>query len=422
MTPTGSREGEGAAGQPASPRLTMPGPVFRPGDQPNFSGFDTFSPGTFRKPALHEPAQSMPEFATGLIRVLDDEGRAAGPWDPGLDAETLRTGLRTMMLTREFDRQMMIDQRQSKASFYMQSTGEEAIACAFHSALREGDMNFPTYRQQGLLVAAGYPLELMMSQVYSNSRDPLRGRQMPVFYSSREYGFFSISGNLATQFVQGVGWAMACALKGTSSIAASWIGDGASNETDFFSALVMASTYRAPVILNIVNNQWAISTSESVARGLAPSFAIRGHGFGIASLRVDGNDFLAVHSVAAWAAERARANMGPTLIEWVTYRAAAHSSSDDPSGYRPADEAQAWPLGDPIERLTTHLLRTGVLDESDVAALRVDVVDEVRVAQIEAQSHGTLKQGPVPSPREIFEDVFKSMPESLASQEREAGY
>ena len=403
-------------------RLVMPGPAFRPGDRPDFSGFETFAPGAFRRPEVHEAAESMLELATGLIRVLDDEGRARGPWDPHLDAQALRVGLRDMMLTREFDRRMMVGQRQSKTSFYMQCTGEEAIACAFQSALRKGDMNFPTYRQQGLLVAAGYPLELMMSQVYSNSMDPLRGRQMPVFYSAREYGFFSISGNLATQFVQGVGWAMASALKGGSDIAASWIGDGASAETDFFSALVMASTYRAPVILNIVNNQWAISTSESVARGQAPSFATRGRGFWIASLRVDGNDYLAVHSVASWAAERARANLGPTLVEWVTYRAAAHSSSDDPSSYRPKDEAIAWPLGDPIERLKAHLMLCGDFDEKDFDAIKEQVECQVEAAQAKAESFGTLKQGPKPSPREIFEDVFKTMPESLASQEREAGY
>ncbi|HUX04471.1 MAG TPA: thiamine pyrophosphate-dependent enzyme [Acidimicrobiales bacterium] len=413
---------EVAAHDPESLRLVMPGPAFRPGDQSDFSGFPTFTPGVFRRPEVHESAESMTELATGLIRVLDDEGHALGPWDPHLGAEALREGLRAMMLTRELDRRMMIDQRQSKTSFYMQCTGEEAIACAFQSALRKGDMNFPTYRQQGLLVAAGYPLELMMSQVYSNSMDPLRGRQMPVFYSAREYGFFSISGNLATQFVQGVGWAMASAIKGGSDIAASWIGDGASAETDFFSALVMASTYRAPVILNIVNNQWAISTSESVARGQAPSFAIRGRGFGIASLRVDGNDYLAVHAVASWAAERARANLGPTLVEWVTYRAAAHSSSDNPSSYRPNDEPSAWPLGDPIERLKKHLMVIGELDEGGAAAMHERVENEVRAAQSKAESFGTLKQGPKPSPREIFEDVFKTMPESLASQEREAGY
>ena len=403
-------------------RLTMPEPTSRPGDAPNFSSVALSAAGEIRRPDITEQVKHMSEFATGLIRVLDDEGRAIGPWTPALDQEVLLEGLRCMMLTREFDRRMLLEQRQGKTSFYMQCTGEEAIASAFRTALRKGDMNFPAYRQQALLIAADYPLELMMSQVYSNSHDPLRGRQMPVFYSSREYGFFSISGNLATQFVQAVGWAMASAIKGETAIAAAWIGDGASAESDFYSALTMASTYQAPVILNIVNNQWAISTSQSVARGQAATFALRGHGFGLPSLRVDGNDYLAVYSAASWAVERARRNLGPTLIEWVTYRAAAHSTSDDPSGYRPKDEFSAWPLGDPIDRLHQHLCASGSWTEKDRNRLKSDVEDQVRAAQTLAESYGTMKSGPKLSPREMFEDVYRDMPEHLRRQRQEAGY
>merc|ERR1711969_203647 len=157
---------------------------------------------------------------------------------------------------------MLMAQSQGKTSFYMQCLGEEAIACAFRKALRPGDMNFPTYRQQGLLIADDYPLVDMMCQIYSNSRDPLKGRQLPIMYSSKSHGFFSISGNLATQFVQGVGWAMASAIRGGDKIAAAWIGDGSTAESDFHSGMVFASTYKAPVVLNIVNNQWAISTFQ----------------------------------------------------------------------------------------------------------------------------------------------------------------
>ena len=196
----------------------------------------------------------------------------------------------------------------------------------------------------------------MMCQIYSNSRDPMKGRQLPVMYSSKAHGFFSISGNLGTQYPQAVGWAMASAIKGDTRIAAGWIGDGSTAESDFHSALVFASTYKAPVVLNIVNNQWAISTFQGIARGGSGTFAARGHGFGIPSLRVDGNDYPAVYAVAKWAVERARRNLGPTLIEYVTYRAAAHSTSDDPSAYRPKEESEAWPLGDPIERLKNHLI------------------------------------------------------------------
>ena len=199
-------------------------------------------------------------------------------------------------------------------------------------------MCFPTYRQQGLLIAYGWPLVDMMCEIFSNEKDRLKGRQLPGLYSFEKAGFFSVSGNLGTQYPQAVGWAMASAISGDTRIASGWIGEGSTAESDFHAALVFASVYRPPVILNVVNNQWAISSYQGIAGGESAQFAARAHGFGIPSLRVDGNDYLAVYAVSLWAAERARANLGPTLIEWVTYRAGAHSTSDDPSKYRPKDE------------------------------------------------------------------------------------
>ena len=298
----------------------------------------------------------------------------------------------------------------------------ERNSCAFRKALEPGDMNFPTYRQQGLLIADDYPLVDMMCQIYSNSRDPLKGRQLPIMYSSKSHGFFSISGNLATQFVQGVGWAMASAIRGGDKIAAAWIGDGSTAESDFHSGMVFASTYKAPVVLNIVNNQWAISTFQGIAKGGSGTFAARGLGFGIPSLRVDGNDYLAVHAAAKWAVERARSNLGPTLIEWVTYRAAAHSTSDDPSAYRPKEETDAWPLGDPIKRLKNHLILRGAWSEERHVQSEAEVDAEILAAQKEAESHGTLHTGPKPSVRDMFEDVYEVMPDHLRRQRQEAGY
>ena len=418
-TAADARVGDDAA-RPLS--LAIPGPP-RWTRSPSDLGTLAFSAaGEVRRPPVDEPPRRMWDLATALVRVTDDDGNAVGPWAPDVDAEVLRQGLRHMMLTRELDRRLLMDQRHGRTSFYMQSTGEEAVACGFAVALGKGDMNFPTYRQQGLLVAAGYPLTSMMGQVYSNELDPLHGRQMPVFYSARDHGFFSISGNLATQFVQAVGWAMASALQGGTSIAVGWIGDGATAESDFHAALVMASTYRAPVVLNIVNNQWAISTHESVARGGAATFAERGHGFGIPALRVDGNDFLAVCSAASWATERARRDLGPTLIEWVTYRAAAHSTSDDPSGYRPKDEPSQWPLGDPVDRLARHLVATGSWSARQQEALQQEVEQVVADAQAEAAAYGTLQSGQRPSARFMFEDVFARMPVHLRRQRQQAGF
>ena len=326
-----------------------------------------------------------------------------------------------MMTLRTFDARMQMAQRQGKTSFYMQHMGEEAVSCAFRKALEPGDMNFPTYRQAGLLIAGGYPMVDMMNQIYSNERDPLKGRQLPIMYSAKDFGFFSISGNLATQFIQAVGWAMASAIRNDTRIAAGWVGDGSTAESDFHAALVFASTYRAPVVLNIVNNQWAISTFQGIARGGSGTFAARGLGFGIPALRVDGNDYLAVHAVAKWAADRARKNLGPTLIEYVTYRVGAHSTSDDPSAYRPKEESSAWPLGDPVLRLKAHLIVRGAWSEERHTQAEAEILDTVITAQKEAESHGTLHTGGKPSVRDMFEGVYAEMPPHLRRQRQQAG-
>ena len=255
----------------------------------------------------------------------------------------------------------------------------------------------------------------------SNSRDPLQGRQLPVMYSYKRAGFFSISGNLATQFIQAVGWAMGSAIAGDTKIASGWIGDGSTAESDFHTALTFAHVYRAPVILNVVNNQWAISTFQAIAGGESTTFAARGVGCGIASLRVDGNDFLAVYAASRWAAERARRNLGPTLIEWVTYRAGAHSTSDDPSKYRPADDWQRFPLGDPIVRLRDHLIALGEWSTAQHEQAQRELEVEVTTAQKEAERHGTLLDGHIPSAATMFEGVYKDMPAHLRLQRQQLG-
>ena len=403
-------------------KLHVPEPEFRSGSRPDFSGVSIPKAGTVRRPPVDAPPEDIRDLAYSIIRVLNRAGEAVGPWAGELGDEALLAGLKTMMKVRAYDVRMQLAQRQGKTSFYMQCTGEEAIACAFQMALEKGDMNFPTYRQQGLLIASGYPLVDMMCQIYSNSRDPMKGRQLPVFYSSKAHGFFSISGNLGTQYPQAVGWAMASAIKGDTRVAAGWIGDGSTAESDFHAALVFASTYKPPVVLNIVNNQWAISTFQGIARGGSGTFAARGHGFGIPALRVDGNDYPAVYAVAKWAIERARRNLGPTLIEYVTYRAAAHSSSDDPSAYRPKEESEGWPLGDPIERLKSHLIVKKLWSEERHTQAASQVEAEVLTAQKEAESFGTLHTGPKASARDMFADVFNEMPPHLRRQRQEAGF
>lgn len=399
----------------------VPAPAVRPGGTPDFSDVSISRAGEVRRPEVDAAPEDIRDLAYAIIRVLNRESEAVGPWAGLLSDHDLLKGLRHMMTLRAFDARMQMAQRQGKTSFYMQHMGEEAVSCAFRVALEPGDMNFPTYRQAGLLIAGDYSMLDMMNQIYSNELDPLKGRQLPVLYSSREHGFFTISGNLATQYIQAVGWAMASAMKRDTRIAVGWIGDGSTAESDFHAALVFASTYKAPVVLNIVNNQWAISTFQGIARGGSGTFAARGLGFGIPALRVDGNDYLAVHAVAQWAIERARRNLGPTLVEYVTYRVGAHSTSDDPSAYRPKTESDAWPLGDPVLRLKNHLILRGVWSEERHKQAEAEILAGVIAVQKEAESHGTLHSGAHPSARDMFEGVYEEMPPHLRRQRQQGG-
>ncbi|WP_324749696.1 3-methyl-2-oxobutanoate dehydrogenase (2-methylpropanoyl-transferring) subunit alpha [Sphingomonas sp. LY54] len=409
-------------GRPNRPALSLhvPEPDARPGDEVDFSHIEIPAAGSVARPDVAVEAAAIRDLPYTLIRVLDEAGKAVGPWDPRLDPDKLRRMLRDMMMVRVFDDRMYRAQRQGKTSFYMKSTGEEAVAVAAAHALDRDDMCFPTYRQQGLLVSRDYPLVDMMCQIYSNRGDKLKGRQLPIMYSDRAHGFFSISGNLGTQYPQAVGWAMGSAIKGDSRIAAGWIGDGATAEGDFHNAVTFAGVYRAPVILNIVNNQWAISTFSGIAGGNLTTFAARAVGYGIPGLRVDGNDPLAVYAATAWAADRARSNLGPTLIELFTYRVEGHSTSDDPSAYRPQDAGKAWPLGDPIERLKQHLVGLGEWDEERHSALLDELGSEVRAAQKEAEKLGTLQNEPWSDISSMFEEVYEDMPWHLREQRDQA--
>jgi 2-oxoisovalerate dehydrogenase E1 component alpha subunit len=400
--------------------LHIPEPVARPGDASPLSSLLLPAPGETRRPDTLAPEAEMRDLPYGLIRVLDDEGRAVGPWAPPIAPDLLRHGLRAMLLTRIFDERLFRAHRQGKTSFYMKSTGEEAIGAAQSMVLGGGDMCFPTYRVMSWLHARDYPLTEMVNQIFSNEKDPLKGRQLPILYSARAFGFYSLSGNVGSRFGHAVGWAMASAYKNDDKIALAYIGEGTTAEGDFHEALTFASVYHAPCILCVTNNQWAISSYSGIAGGDETTFAAKAIAYGLPGLRVDGNDFLAVWAATEWAAERARSNKGATLIELYTYRAGEHSTSDDPTKYRPADEAEAWPLGDPVERLKQHLIRLGEWDEERHAALADDLDGQVRAAVKEAEAVGTLGKSKPPV-SEMFEGVFKEPDWRVIEQRRELG-
>ena len=400
-------------------RLHIPQPSARPGDQPDFGYLNLSKAGAVDRPPIDARTRDIEHLSADLVRVLDEDHVAVGAWDPKIDPEKLQIALRWMMLNRVFDERMWQIQRQGRISFYMQALGEEAISIAQGMALRPGDMCFPSYRNQGLFLYRGTKLVDMMCECLSNTQDMCKGRQLPVLYHNRNANIFSISGNLGTQFPNATGWAMASAIKGEDHVAAAWVGDGSTAEADFHYALTFAAVYCAPVILNVVNNQWAISTFQGFAGGERRPFAARGLGLGIPGIRVDGNDFLAVYAVTLWAADRARRGGGPTLIELVTYRGGAHSTSDDPSKYRPKDEWNEFPLGDPVERLKQHLIAGGHWSDDDHQKLEEELRAEVLAAWKEAQRHGTMTEGPFLDPAIMFDDVYAEPPPHLLKQRRE---
>ena len=401
-------------------QLYIPKPHARPGEPVNFDGMIVPEAGSVRRPEPLDCEADMRDMPFSLVRVLNEEGRAVGPWAPDISPDVLRKGLRAMLLTRLFDDKLFRIQRQGKTSFYMKSTGEEAIGAAQSLMLGQGDMCFPTYRVLSWLMARDYPLINLVHQIFSNEKDPLKGRQLPVLYSARDYGFYSLSGNLGSRFGHAVGWAMASAYKNDDKIALGFVGEGTTAEGDFHEALSFAGVYRAPAILCVTNNQWAISTFAGIANPRDTTFAAKAIGYGIPGLRVDGNDFLAVCAATQWAAERARANLGSTLIEFFTYRAAGHSTSDDPTKYRPIDEPVHWPLGDPIVRLKNHLIAIGEWNEARHEALTAELTEAINAAVREGEAVGTLGKSKPPV-SEMFEGVFKEPDWRVIEQRKELG-
>ena len=400
---------------------TIGTPPFRPGDEPIFEKGFKEQPGDLSRPdPIKAVADDTIPHAKGLVRVLDDQGNAIGDWDPKLDEESLKLGLEYMLRLRVFDDRMIKMQRTGKLSFYMRSFGEEAVAIAQTMALETQDWLFPSYRQPGAQFVRGRDMVSMICHCIGNTEDNVRGRQMPVHYTWREGRFISISSPVGTQFSQAVGVAMASAYKGLDEVCITWLGDGTSAQGDYHYGLNFASTFKAPVILNVVNNQWAISTHKNLATG-GRTFAERGLAYDIPSFRVDGNDFLALYSVTKWARQRAAAGLGSTHIEVYTYRAGAHSSSDDPSAYRPQNEHELWPGGDPIDRLKQHMEKIGIWDTEKHDALIQKIDDEVMAAYREACEYGDLANGPYPPASTIFTEVYEEVPWHIQEQREELG-
>jgi 2-oxoisovalerate dehydrogenase E1 component alpha subunit len=402
---------------PLPMELHLPNPPHRPGEAPRFAPLRE-QPGDLPRPDTLAPYDELRAHATGLIRVLRDDHTPDGAWQPRITPHELRSGLEMMLRARAVDSRMIAMQRQGRLSFYVTSRGEEASAVASAMAFAPQDLLFPSYRQPGLFFVRGMPALAIMCQCIGNRYDSAKGRQMPVHYNWRPGNVVSISSPVGTQFPQAIGAAMAFAYRGERCVVGAWIGDGTAAQGDFHHALNFASVFRPPCVLHVVDNQWAISTHRDMSTGGA-TFAARADAYRLPGLRVDGNDFLAVYAAEQWAIERARRGGGPTLIEHVTYRCDAHSTSDDPDQYRAQGEADCWPGGDPIERLKQYLIQRGEWTEAAHRDVSVALEQEAAVTFNQAETYGSLAQGHCQPPNAMFDDVYATLPEHLRSQQAE---
>lgn len=326
-----------------------------------------------------------------------------------LEPRQLKELYRWLVLLRTLDQRMLNLQRQGRIGFYGTVTGEEAAVVGSAYALTPEDWIFPALRQGGAALMRGMPLSLYIAQCYGNSLDIQKGRQMPCHYSYKPANFVAWSSNIGTQLPHAVGMAYAAKLEKDPVVALAYLGDGATSEGDFHAAMNFAGVWKVPVVFFCQNNQWAISVSLKEQTASA-SIALKAIAYGFEGVRVDGNDVLAVYAVTREAVEKARVGGGPTLIEAVTYRIGAHSSSDDPTRYRSKEEVEEWKRRDPIERFKKYLREKNIWTEEFEAQLQSELNDQIGQAVQEAEA------APSPPVETIFEDVYAQMPWHLRQQ------
>ncbi|XP_012936796.1 2-oxoisovalerate dehydrogenase subunit alpha, mitochondrial [Aplysia californica] len=377
-------------------------------DKPNFPGS--------RSEFVSKPEFLDPDSVEGIpvYRALNHDGTFIDEsQDPKLDEATVIKMYKDMTLLNTMDRVLYDSQRQGRISFYMTNYGEEGAHIGSAAALDPGDLIFGQYREAGVLMWRGFPLQQFMNQCYGNDKDWGKGRQMPVHYGSKEHNFVTISSTLATQMPQAAGSAYAYKMKQNGLCVVCYFGEGAASEGDAHAAFNFAGVLNCPVIFFCRNNGYAISTpTKDQYRG--DGIASRASGYGMPTIRVDGNDVFAVYNATKLSREICVSQFRPVLIEAMTYRIGHHSTSDDSSAYRSVDEVSHWDQSDnPITRLRNYMVNQSWWDEEKEKQWKLDSRKMVMKAFAGAESE---KRG---RPESLFEDVYDEMPPHIAQQMEE---
>jgi pyruvate dehydrogenase E1 component alpha subunit len=348
-------------------------------------------------------------LAPGVIRTMKDDGTVDPAHDPGLSDSELVSLYTAMVRVRLLDDRLVSLQRQGRIGFHIGSIGEEAAILGSTFAMRTNDWVFPCYREFGSALWRGMSLQRYIDNMFGNSNDTVKGRQMPDHYCAREVHFGSISSPIGTQITQAVGFSWAAKSKGDDLVAIVYFGDGATSSNEFHNGLNFAGVFKTPTIFFCRNNGWAISVPTERQTASA-TFAEKGAAYGIASLRCDGNDLLAVISATREALARAVRGDGPTLIEAITYRMSGHSTSDDPKAYRQETEVEEWRRRDPIARARRLLSTRGIWSDADQTAAETAIQEEIK------QAIAVAEKTPLPAQSTMFEDVYAEQPWHLREQ------
>lgn len=305
-------------------------------------------------------------------------GEAEQAIGPG-SGDLVRRAYRWMLLARTLDARMLALQRQGRIGFYGPATGQEAVSIGAALALEPSDWVFPGLREQLVALVRAHPLPTYVHHLFADREDPSKGRQMPCHPTARDARYVSMSSVVGTQIIHAVGTAYAQRLKKDRGVSVAFFGDGATSANDFHSGLNFAAVYRLPVVFLLTNNQWAISMP--VGRQTHVSrLADKALAYGLPGDRVDGTDFVAVFQSVRDRLAAARAGEGPSLLELVVYRMTAHSSSDDPTRYQPAEWAREALAHDPVLRLGGWLRDHHLLDPSEEERWKAEVEAEVKSA------------------------------------------
>ncbi len=347
--------------------------------------------------------------STALLTVLKPDGSLVAGHDPKLSNETLLQLYQAMVQVREFDRRMLMLQRQGRIGFYGPILGQEAATVGSVAAAQPQDWIFPALREGAAAMMRGLALDEAIAQLVGNQKDRCKGRQMPCHFTYKEGNYMAMSSVIGTQITHAAGAALAAKIRKDDVVVLGYMGDGATSANDFHAGMNFAAVQKAPVVMICQNNQWAISVPLS-KQSVSETIAIKGNAYGMPSVRVDGNDVLAVYAASKQAIDRARRGEGPTFIEAVTYRRLGHSSSDDPTRYRDEAEVKVWEKRDPIDRYRRFLEKSKLWDDEKEAALQEDIAAKVNAA-IKAGEDADS-----PEPRSLITDVYAQVPASLEEQ------